>query len=240
VTTDHQALIDLSASIRQIAEHTRHNFQEITLKLDLVAKIKETATDIRKLKFALLRLETSVDEYVSALQQALLNKLPVNIISPVMLGNILRNIYLTLPEAYALAVDPAPQGFYQNVQSSLITTLHEVLVVLAVPIKDVYRQYDLYKLYSLPREVANGTFVQYHLEREFLVIQRLHHTYELFSEEELSKCQGSQPKICAVTQPIYGPEIKSCVLRLYLVSDHQKSLRTNCFDHGSSPNAAET
>jgi hypothetical protein len=83
---------------------------------------------------------------VSALQKDLLNKLPVNLISPVMLGNILRNVSLTLPEAYALAVDPAPQGlmwYYQNVQSSLITTLHGFLVVLAIPIKDLYRQYDL-------------------------------------------------------------------------------------------------
>jgi hypothetical protein len=234
VTTDHEALIDLSASIRQIAEHTRDNFQEIASKFDLVAKVKQTAADIRKLEFALLRLETSVDEYVFALQQALLNKLPVNIISPVMLGNILRNVSLTLPEAYALAVDPTPQGlmwFYQNVQSSLITTLHGFLVVLAVPIKDVYRQYDLYKLYSFPREVANGTFVQYNVEREFLAIQRLHHTYVLFSEEELFKCPGRQPKICAVTQPIYGPEIKSCVLSLYLQSP---TIREVCGRTGST------
>jgi hypothetical protein len=56
-------LIDLSASIRQVAENTRDNFQEIGTKFDLVAKVKETATDILKLQFALLRLETCVDEY---------------------------------------------------------------------------------------------------------------------------------------------------------------------------------
>jgi signal transduction histidine kinase len=134
LTTDHQALIDLSASIRQVAENTRDNFQEIDTKFDLVAKVKETATGIQKLEFALLRLEICVDEYVSALQQALLNKLPVNIISPVMLGNILRNVSLTISETYALAADPAPQGlmwYYQNVQSSLITTLHGFLLVQA-------------------------------------------------------------------------------------------------------------
>jgi hypothetical protein len=84
------------------------------------------------------------------------------------LGHILRNLSLTLPQGYALAVDAAPQGlmwYYQNVQSSLITTLHGVLLVLAMPIKDVECQYDLYKVYSFPREVENGTFVQYDIKK---------------------------------------------------------------------------
>jgi hypothetical protein len=92
----------------------------------------------------------------------------------------------------------------------------------------VYRQYDLYKLFSFPREVANGTFIHYNIESAYLAFQVLHHTYVLFSVEELSKCPGRQPKTCAVTIPIYGPDIKSCVLSLYLVSNNTRSLRPHC------------
>jgi hypothetical protein len=52
VTTDHQALIYLSASVRKVAENTGNKFQEISSKFDLSAKLKETATDIRKLEIA--------------------------------------------------------------------------------------------------------------------------------------------------------------------------------------------
>jgi hypothetical protein len=55
--------------------------------------------------------------------------------------------------------------------------------VLAIQIKDVYRRDDLYKLYSFPVEVASGTFIHYNIEMEYLVIQALHHTYVLFSDE---------------------------------------------------------
>jgi hypothetical protein len=221
-----------------MAENTRDQFQELVTKSALVAKGKETATGIRKLEFALMRLETSVDGHVQALQEALLNKLPVNIVSLVTLGNILRNLSLTLPQGYALAVDAASRGliwYYQNVQASLITTTHGFLLVLAVPIKDVYRQYDLYKAYSFPREVTNGTFVKYQLEKAYLAIQALHHAYVLITEEELSKCPGREPKICATTVPIYGPEIDLCVNPVLAVDNCTGSMRSDGVHHRSRP-----
>jgi hypothetical protein len=156
---------------------------------------------------------------MKALQAALLGKLPVNIVSPTVLQNILRNVTLSLPENYALAVDSDSKGlgwYYSYVQTALISTTNGFLLVLAVPIRDVYRRYELFKLYNFPREVTNGTFLSYNVEKNYLAVQALHHNFVLLSDEELAKCPGREPQICAVTEAVYGPVIKSCVVSLYL------------------------
>jgi hypothetical protein len=57
----------------------------------------------RQFEFALLQLTQQIDEMLAAVQQILLEKLPITIVNPKFLHNILRNISLCLPENYELA-----------------------------------------------------------------------------------------------------------------------------------------
>jgi hypothetical protein len=66
-------------------------------------KLRETATAIRELEFALARIETRIDERLVALQFSLTGRVPVNLISPTVLQGILGNVSLCLPEGYELA-----------------------------------------------------------------------------------------------------------------------------------------
>jgi len=57
---------------------------------------------IRQLEFTLLQLTQQIDEFVAKVQYVLQGKLPINVIDPTTLHNILRNVSLHLPENYEL------------------------------------------------------------------------------------------------------------------------------------------
>jgi uncharacterized membrane protein (DUF2068 family) len=61
----------------------------------------EAATAIMELEFALTQLQLSIDEFMNAMQYAMIGKVPVNLISPTV-HEILQNVTLVLPECYEL------------------------------------------------------------------------------------------------------------------------------------------
>jgi hypothetical protein len=123
--------------------------------------------------------------------------IPINVITPTILRGILRNIYLNLPEGYALIgeAEPLSLGLYYEFIKVTIMTNSQFMLVLSFPIKDVWRKYELYRLYVLPFEIVPKTFLRFNVEKEYLAIHALQHTYAL-SEEELSRCRGREPRIC--------------------------------------------
>jgi hypothetical protein len=67
VRSNHQAVIDLSSAIKYFAIKTKESFQEVANKLELNNKLRASLTLIRQLEFALLRLETNLDQTLVAL-----------------------------------------------------------------------------------------------------------------------------------------------------------------------------
>jgi hypothetical protein len=57
---------------------------------------------IRQLEFAILKLTQQINDIMDAMQYVLLCKLPINLLNPVTLYNILKNVSLRLPEGYEL------------------------------------------------------------------------------------------------------------------------------------------
>jgi hypothetical protein len=67
VTFDHAALVNLSTTVRNFSEDTKSTFQEVSSKFEMGNKLRETTAEIRKPEFALFRLESYVNEYMTAL-----------------------------------------------------------------------------------------------------------------------------------------------------------------------------
>jgi len=67
---------------------------------------------VRQIEFGLLQLTQQVDEMLVAVQHILLGKLPITIVNPKFLHNILRNIPLCLPENYELAAGTRFENIY--------------------------------------------------------------------------------------------------------------------------------
>jgi hypothetical protein len=95
----------------------------------------------------------NVEEWLEALQYIMLGKVPINLISPKLLGEIITSVTLGLPEGYELAAGTRTDSltwYYQTLQTVLLTDAHGLLIVILIPVKDVNRHFELFKVYNFP------------------------------------------------------------------------------------------
>jgi hypothetical protein len=94
-------------------------------------------------------------------------RIPVNLINPKLLQGITSNITLSLPEAYELAVGNRYDNmiwYYQTTRPALLTDAHGFLILMSLPLKDINRYYELYRVHVLPMHLFNNTDAKFHIE----------------------------------------------------------------------------
>jgi len=118
-----QTIFNLSTVVKDFMIETNDRFYEITrdiLWLNLTVHSKSKVyMAVGQLEFALLQLTQQVEELLAAVQHTLQGKLPVTLISPSVLHNIIRNVSFHLPEGYelvaaAVAKYPSVLLFYNS------------------------------------------------------------------------------------------------------------------------------
>jgi hypothetical protein len=90
-------------------------------------------TDIRQLELSLLQLTQQLEELFNSIQFAILGTLPIKLISPTVLQNILRNVSLQLPDGYELIAGTRTEDlhmYYELVKVSLVANMHSVQLSL--------------------------------------------------------------------------------------------------------------
>jgi hypothetical protein len=105
--TNVQAITKLSNIVKDVVVESHDRFKQVTrdilwLNITLYNQ-SELYMVNRQLEFALLQMTQQLSELVNAFQYTLLGKLPLNILNPNNLHNILKNVSLHLPEGYELA-----------------------------------------------------------------------------------------------------------------------------------------
>jgi len=120
-----------------------------------------------------------------------MGKLPINLINPTALHNILKNVSLHLPENYELIERARIENihlYYDLITVAAIRDAHHIKIILNVPLKTANRHFVLYKILALPTRIFNDTFVQYLPEFLLFGIDTVQHNCFLFTEAELSRC----------------------------------------------------
>jgi len=222
-----QAITNLSTSLRDLALQTQEKLQEVASRLEWVNQQRQTATTIRELEFALTQLEVSIDEFIDAIQYVMIGRVPVNLISPVMLQEMLKNVSLALPDGLELIIGLSPNQVYMHyevIQTAMLADTHSFKLVLKVPLKMVGRQYELYKLVALPTRILNNTYAQYNIGIDYFAINQLQRTHLTLTEADVTECRGEHIKICPANRAVYNSEVNSCALSLYLQSAHAREV----------------
>ena len=121
---------------------------------------------VRQLEFALLQLTQQVDELLAAIQYALQGKLPVTLIGPSVLHDIIRNVSFHLPEGYEPVAGAKRQNilYYELITVAMFGDSHSLRLVMKIPIRTTEQLFSLYELVALPEIIAEGKFVKYLLE----------------------------------------------------------------------------
>ena len=98
------AVANLSSIVKDIVIESYERFQETTRDIlwlnYTINGQSEFNTAVRQLEFAFLLMLQQINELLEAIQSVLQGKLPITLINPSALQNILRNVTLHLPEGY--------------------------------------------------------------------------------------------------------------------------------------------
>jgi hypothetical protein len=89
---DHKTLVTLSRDLKEFAQKAQEAFQEVASTFSWAAKLRESADLIKGLEFALARVELQLDETLTAFQFGVHGKIPVNLVLPSILKDILTNV----------------------------------------------------------------------------------------------------------------------------------------------------
>jgi hypothetical protein len=182
---------------------------------------------MRQLEFALTKLEISLDELIDALQFVLLGKVPMNLIRPNTLLEMLKNITMILPEGYEPIAGLSPNKiflYYEIIQAVILAQVHSFKLALYVSLKTVTRHFDLYEIAVFPTHIFNNTYAKFVVEKEYVAINPLQRTYFAMSGMEILKCSGKDIMICPASQAVYSMEVDSCILNLYLLPPKAREL----------------
>ena len=136
-------------------------FQQMTrdlMWLDITIHAQsELFTTIRHLEFALLRLIQQLDELSNAVQCAIQGSLPINVVNPIVLLNILKNVSLQLPGGHELIAGVRSENirlYYELVKVSIAAAPHSIRMIISVSLKTTDQHFALYKIITLPERIS--------------------------------------------------------------------------------------
>jgi len=93
---------------------------------------------IWQLEFEVLQLIQQIDELLTVVQSILQGKLPIPLVNPTILHNILRNVSLNLTENYELVAATKWENihlYYDLVEVSMLGNAHGVSMLMFIPLK---------------------------------------------------------------------------------------------------------
>jgi len=136
-----QAIENLTAVIKDKLVHSHEKIQNITKDLAwfhfTVHGQSALFAAIRQIEFSLLHLTQELDDIFDAVQCAIHGKLPIKLVKPTTLQNILRNVTLHLPTGHDLIVGTKTETlhlYYELAKVSLISNAYCIKLIVSVPL----------------------------------------------------------------------------------------------------------
>jgi len=215
------AIANLSTTVKDIVNRSYEKFLQtarnvIWLNYTLQGQ-SELFTAVRQLEFTLLQMIQQVSDLVSAVLSVLQGKLPMNLINPTTLQNILRNVFTHLPEGHELIASPRSDNiylYYELVSVTLIGNSHGIKIIVNVRLKTTDQHFTLYKIIVLPYCVSGYTFARYSIENSYVGLSPSHRDYILITEAYLRRCIINSIALCPADIAIHNTHTKSCELSL--------------------------
>jgi hypothetical protein len=159
VKVNSEAIGNLSDVIKGNIVQSNDLFQQITkdlLQLNITFHGQSALyTTIKQMELSLLQITQQIDDLFDAVQYAMFGKLPVKLISPITLQNILRNVTLTLPEGHELVVGTNVENihlYYDLVEVAVMADVHRIHLILNVPLKNANRNFTLFEIVAFLSE----------------------------------------------------------------------------------------
>jgi hypothetical protein len=220
-----KAITNLSKWTKDAILNLNDGWTKLVLGLDglynMTNNIREVTMVTRQLEFALMQLEMSVNEIVQAMECVRMGKVPIGLVSPNKLQELLKNVTLKLPndlELFAGIQFNNMYLYYEMMEAAVLADVHSFKLVLSVPLKSMGRDFTMYRMFVFPLLVMQRKYVQLELKHQFLAINLLHRQYLLLTDQDITQCRGDKVFMCPTNQAVYDMQLMTCELALFLQS----------------------
>jgi len=217
-----EAVVNLSSVVRDQMIQTHEQFLSIVKDLfwlNTTLQFENSMfTAIRHLEFVLVQLIQQIDGLFDAVQCAIQGKLPIKLVNPVELQNILRNVTLQLPESYELAIGSSKQNihwYYEFIKVAVVANTRSINLILSVPLKTTDSHFTLFRLISLPTSISSGKFVTYSIDYPYFALQPNQRSYLLLTEAEYNRCSKGKITLCTSRTVIHSSQSLNCESSLF-------------------------
>ena len=223
-------IANLSGIIKDIVIQSHNKFQQITHDIlwgVTLRNYSELCTVIKQLEFALLQMIHQSDELIGTVQSVLQGKLPISLINPTKLQGILRNKSLQLPEGYEFIVGTKTDKiylYYELVQVSVIGDVHNMKLIVNVPVKTANSQFKLYKVVALPTRVSKTNSVKYCIDCFYFGLENSRNDYVLFKGTNLLNCVTGEITVCPANTAVYSAITLKCLPSIFFRTSTYNSL----------------
>jgi hypothetical protein len=172
---------------------------------------------IRQLEFAILQLPQQVTDIIDAMQCVLLGKLPIKLLDPITLHNILKNVSLHLQDAYELIVGNKIDNvhLYEMIKVAIFGDAHHAKLILEVPLSSANHRFSLYRVIALPTRIFNDTFAQYMLDYSYFGIDNIQRNYILMTEADVRLYSEKVITVCSANRAIFITRVINCEMSLH-------------------------
>jgi len=184
-------------------------------------------TVIRHLEFTVMQLIQQIDELFDTVQYAILGKMPIKLVNPLELQNILRNVTLQLPESYELVAGSSKENmhlYYELTKVSVVANVPSVSLVLTIPLKTTDSHFTLFRLIDLPTQISPDKFAKYSVDYAFFALQHSRRSYLLLTEADYSRCDKGSITICPAESAVYSSQSLKCESSLFFQTDNANRL----------------
>jgi hypothetical protein len=146
-----------------------------------------------------------------------------SVIDPNNLRILLSDIKSKLPPHLRLPKDEKRDiwQYYQFMTCSTVLEKDSILVILNVPLMDLTKKIDIYKVHNLPVTVHNMTtsskpnsmVAHFDLETKYFAVNKDKTKYSLLDNDSISRCTNPLIDFCEIKNPIFPINLSNlCVI----------------------------
>jgi hypothetical protein len=168
---------------------------------------------VKQMEVSMLQLTVQIDELNMAIQNTLVGKLPVAILKPSLLHDVLKNISLILPETFEFVAGIKIEYihlYYELIKVSVIGDAHGLKLVLEIPLKTAGQIFTMYRMIALLTKIFNGTFSKYKLDSDCFVLANGRRDYLLMTETEARKYTSGSLAVCPADKALLDVQTLTC------------------------------
>jgi hypothetical protein len=187
------------------------------------------------MELTLLQLSQHTDYLFDAIHYAIQGKLPIKLINPITLQNILRNVSLKLPEGYELIAGTSLDNihlYYDLNRVSVVANVHSIILLLNVPLKPAKPTLHFVQNNCFAIRISSDKYVQYIIDHAYLAVQHRQQAYILLSGTDFNRCTMSSFTVCPADIAVYQAQAFTCEFSLYFqIADSHHLCRRQLLNH---------